>query len=85
MEWLINQGESMLQQFLDLFKHSEQLLLVFVCFNIALSAAKLILDKVAESSPEQPGSLRQKVHYYLALGCEWLSKLIDWLTANRAH
>lgn len=75
----------MLQQILDLFKHSEQLILIFVCFNIALSALKTILEKIAESAPEAPGSWRQKLHYYVGMACEWIGKLIDWMTANRAH
>lgn len=75
----------MLQSIIDLFKHSETLILVLVCFNVLLTAVKTILEKVSESAPEVPGTWRQKLHAYVGTACEWLAKLIDWLTANRAH
>lgn len=75
----------LLQKLWTLLVQNENLILILVCFNIGLTALKAILDKVAQSAPEAPGSLRQKIHYYVALACEWLSKLIDWSTANKPH
>lgn len=58
------------------------ILLAVVCINVALTAIKTILEKI-EPTPEQLAA--SKFYQVVCKVVGVLTKVIDWLSANKEH
>lgn len=56
--------------------------LTVVCVNIALSAAKQILEKIKDRTSTD---LDNRAHAIVSRVTEVTSKVVDWLSANTPH
>lgn len=64
-----------------------QIVLVLVSFNVAITAAQTILQKIEDATPEVEGpeSAIEKAKLLLGKVSEVLNKVLDWLVGNKPH